>query len=141
MRTHQRDVRYEKEIKDEQYDKKDSGSIYDNDLSRRHHNISREKDRYQEKERRMQKKSTEILEDKRKSRPLSPPKEVYHRDRRRYENEDTQSWRSSNYFSESSSQSYNHRVAPPLHDEWDRRPNNGYENEAGSRSPGYIDHR
>ena len=105
---------------------------------------SRDKEKKeQEKERRRQQKSAELLEDKRKSRPMSPPKEFIPRDRRRHVYEDTHSWRPSNYTPPESS-SLPHplpRVAPPPPEDWDRRLSNGYREVGRSRSPGYEDRR
>merc|ERR1719211_683273 len=89
----------------------------------------------------MQQKSEELLENKRKSRPMSPPKNVYHRDRRRYSNNDTQNWRPSKYIPSESSRQYSDRIAPPPPEDWHRGGSNENRDHARQASPGYHDHR
>ena len=143
VRGKERDFQYEKD-RNEKYEKY---SRYDSESTSRHSRntgkeieVSREK--YLEERRRKQ-KSEELLENRRKNRPLSPPKEIYHRDRRRYESNDTHSLRPSKYNpSESSSSSFAaSRIAPPPPENWDRRVTNGYREQYRNRSPGYHDHR
>ena len=73
------------------YGRHEKYSRYENE---RYDSHSRSKTRYeslptQDRDRRRQQKSEELLENKRKDRPMSPPKEVYHSDRRRYSTNDT----------------------------------------------------
>ena len=94
----------------------------------------------QDRDRRRQQKSEELLENKRKNRPMSPPKDIYHRDRRRCSNNDTQNWRPSKYIPVESSRSYSDRIAPPPPEDWHRGANGNREHDR-ERSPGYHDHR
>ena len=131
----------------EKYDRYQKASRYDKDVHG-HSNYTSSDSVYirtkdYEKDKRRQQKSEELLENRRKNRPMSPPKEIHHSTHRKYTSNDPQHWRSAHYIpSESSRHSYEtSRVAPPPPEDWNRRAHNGFKERPRNISPGYHDHR
>ena len=127
--------RYER---NEKYNK--SSNYYETDGRARSSRGYEFREKERERDKRRLQKSEELLENKRKSRPMSPPKVLYDQHHERYPSHD-ENWCSSKYTpTDSSRTQQSTRFAPSPQSDWERRATSGY-NEQPSERYNRNDHR